>query len=74
MSITAEQVREAFHQLPENEQKQLAQEFWEQTEDDELQLTEEQKDVIRAEIAEHRRDPSTAISREELMAKMRAML
>ena len=34
MSIAAQQVCEAFLQLPESEQKQLAQEFWEQTDED----------------------------------------
>ena len=69
--LTKEQVLEAaFELLPEEREdlrEQLAQE-------DGFQLTEEQKEIIRAEIEAHRRDPSTAISREELMTKMRAML
>jgi len=39
-----------------------------------LELSEEHKQIILAEIEAHHRDPSTAITREELMAKMRAAL
>jgi len=39
-----------------------------------LELSEEHKQIILAEIEAHRRDPSTAITREELMARMRAAL
>jgi len=39
-----------------------------------LELSEEQKQIILAEIEAHRCDPSTAITREGLIAKMRAAL
>jgi len=41
---------------------------------DEIELSEEHKQIILTEIEAHRRNPSTATSREELMAKMRAAL
>lgn len=73
MSIAAEQIRQAFHQLPEVERKQLAQEFWEQTET-EFQLTDEQKQIVLDELDAHRRDPSTSITWPELRARLEAQL
>lgn len=69
MSMTAEHVREAFHQLPATEQKQLAQEFWEATES-EFQLTEEQKQVILDELEAYKRNPEDVITWDELKAEL----
>ncbi len=69
MNTAAQQVRELFFQLPEDERGQLLQEL--QSEGG-FELSEKEKNEIRRRIEEHRRDPSTAISREELMAKMLA--
>ncbi len=69
--LTKEQVLEAAFELLPEEREDLRERL---AQDEGLQLTEEQKEIIRAEIEAHRRDPSTAISREELMTKMRAML
>lgn len=71
MSIAAEQIREAFPQLPEGEQKQLAQEFWEQTEFG-FRLTAEQKQIVLDELEAHRRAPSTAITWAALRARLEA--
>lgn len=70
--LTKEQVVEAVLELPEDERAEVAERIYQWAYP--LDLTEEQKNLIRAEIEAHRRDPSTAISREQLMAKMRAQL
>ncbi len=70
--LTKDQVIEAAFELLPEEREELRERIAQNG--DSFQLTEEQKEIIRAEIEAHRLDPSTAISREELMSKMRAML
>lgn len=70
--LTKDQIVEAVFELPEAQQAELVEQIRERAYP--LNLTEEQKNLIRLEIEAHRRDPSTSISREELMTKMRAML
>ena len=70
--LTKDQIVEAVSELPEEEQAELVEQIRERAYP--LNLTEEQKNIIRAEIEAHHRDPSSSISREEMMAKMRAML
>lgn len=70
MSTAAEQVRDAFYRLPIEERTQLAQEFWEHK--DNFELTDEQKEIVLAELAEHDRDPNGGISWDELKAELQA--
>ena len=70
--LTKEQAIEAVFELPEAELAEAVERIYERAHP--LHLTQEQKNIIEAEIEAHDRDPSTAITREELMAKMRAKL
>lgn len=70
--LTKDQIVEAVFELPEAQQTEIVEQIRERAYP--LNLTEEQKNIIRAEIEAHRRAPSTSITREEVMAKMRAML
>lgn len=70
--LTKDQVIEAAFELLPEEREEVLQRIAENGAG--FHLTEEQKDLIRAEIEAHRRDPSTSISREELMANLRARL
>lgn len=67
MSIAAQQVREAFYQLPEDERAQLAREF---SEDDHFEISEEVKERVLAEVEAARLNPDEGISWEELKTKL----
>ena len=70
--LTKDQVVEAVFELPEVERAEVAERINQGAYP--LELSEEHKQIIRDEIEAHRRDPSTAISRDELMSKLRAAL
>ena len=65
--LTKDQVLEAVWELPEDAREEVVAQLTSS-----LQLPKEHKQIIRDEIEAHRRDPSTAISRDQLMAKMQA--
>ncbi len=71
--LTKDQVFEAAMELDSAELAEVLERIEEERAAP-LELSEEHKQIILAEIEAHRRDPSTAITREELMAKMRARL
>ena len=71
--LTKEQVLEAAFELDEQEREEVIARLKEERAVS-PQLSEEHKQIIRDEIAAHRRDPSTSVSRDEVMAKMRAAL
>ncbi len=71
--LTKDQVFEAVMELEHSEREEVLERV-EQQRAFSLELSEEQKGIIRDEIEAHRRDPSTAVSRDELMTKMRAAL
>ncbi len=65
--LTKNQVLEAAFELSPEEREEVAERIFH----GEYELTEEQMNETRRRIIEHQRDPSTAISREELMASLR---
>jgi len=71
--LTKDQAFEAVMELPEPEREEVIERV-QAAHAAPLELSEEHKQIIRDEIEAHRRDPSTAITRDELMAKMRAAL
>jgi putative addiction module component (TIGR02574 family) len=71
--LTKEQAFEAVMELPEPEREEVIERAL-AAHAAPLEPSEEHKQIIRDEIEAHRRDPSTAITRDELMAKMRAAL
>ncbi len=73
LRLTKDQVFEAALELHPAERAEVLERLNEERAAP-LKLSDEHKQIILAEIEAHRRDPSTAISRDELMAKMRAAL
>lgn len=65
--LTKEQVVEAAFELLSEEREEVAVRIH----GDDFELTEEQKNETLRRIADDRRDPSTSISRDELMAQLR---
>jgi putative addiction module component (TIGR02574 family) len=78
--MTLEQLEAAALNLPIQERIRLAQELWDsilseaEAEPDLLPLTEEQIREIERRLAEHERDPSSAIPWEEAHARLRSRL
>ncbi len=78
--MTLEQLEAAALNLPIQERIRLAQELWEsilpeaEAEPDLLPLTEEQIREIERRLADHERDPSSAIPWEEARARLRSRL
>lgn len=71
--LTKNQVFEAVMELPADERAEILERIEAENSTD-FEPSEEQKELIRAEVEAHRRDPSTSISREELMSRLRASL
>lgn len=63
---------EAIKALSVSERVRLVQEIWDsiQPTAEQLPLTEEQKAVIDERLAEHRRDPSSAVDWEDVKARL----
>ena len=63
---------EAIKRLPVRERVQLAQEIWEslQLTAEELPLTEEQVELIRQRLDEHRRNPEAALPWSEVKKRL----
>jgi putative addiction module component (TIGR02574 family) len=62
--------------LSVRERVRLVQDIWDsiQPTAEELPLTDEQKEIIDERLAEHRRDPSTAVPWEEVRERLRSKL
>ena len=60
--------------LPEDERRELVEEVFESLPDEsaDFVLTEEQKAELDRRLEEHRRDPSSAIPAEEVIAALRS--
>lgn len=71
MSIAAEQVRELFFQLPKTERGQLLQEL---RSEGNFELSEEEKDELRAIVADSEANPGVGVSWEELRAELQAQV
>lgn len=71
MSTAAEQVRELFFQLPETERGQLLQELHSE---DRFELSEAEKDELRAIVADSEANPGVGVSWEELRAELQAQV
>jgi putative addiction module component (TIGR02574 family) len=67
-------LRDQAMQLPPEERLKLAYDLLESVPeaDDDFELTDEQKAEIERRMAEHERDPSSAIPLEEFMARLRS--
>ena len=67
-------LRDQAMQLPPEERLELAYDLLESVPeaDDDFELTDEQKAEIERRMAEHERDPSSAIPLEEFMARLRS--
>lgn len=67
-------LRDQAMQLPPEERLELGYDLIESVPeaDDNFELTEEQKAEIERRMAEHERDPSSAIPLEEFMARLRS--
>ena len=70
--LTKAQVIEAIFDLPAREQAEVIEEIRERIYP--LNLTEERKNIIRAEIAAHDADPSSSISWDDLKAELQSQL
>lgn len=66
--LTKDQVVEAAFELLPEEREEVIERI---AESGNFELSEEQKNETRRRIADHRRDPSTALTRETLMASLR---
>ena len=66
-------LRDQAMQLPPDERLELAYDLLESVPDagEDLELTDEQKAEIERRMAEHERDPSSAIPLEQFMARLR---
>lgn len=71
MSIAAEQVRELFFQLPKVERGQLLQEL---RSEGNFELSEDEKDELRAIIADSEANPGVGVSWQELRAELQAQI
>ena len=71
--LTKEQIVEAVMELDEDQRAEVIERV-EARLHPLPQLSEEHKQIIRDEIAEHQHEPSIAISRDEIMARMQAAL
>lgn len=59
--------------LPKDERLELGQELWDSLiDDDDWMPTKEQLAEARRRLEEHRRDPSTAIPAEEVLARLQS--
>jgi len=67
-------LRDQVMQLPAEERLELGYDLLESVPDagDDFELTDEQKAEIERRMAEHERDPSSAIPLEEFMARLRS--
>jgi len=76
--MTIEQLEAEAMNLPVRERIRLAQDLWEsiipeaEADPDLLPLTEEQVAELERRLAEHERDPSSAVPWEEVRARLRA--
>ena len=72
MLLTVDQVVEAAFELSPEDRREIWERIAEQ--DKPLHLTEEQKAIILAELAEHDRDPDGGTSWKDLKAELQAQV
>jgi putative addiction module component (TIGR02574 family) len=67
-------LRDQVMQLPVEERVKLADDIWESipVSVDDFELTPEQRQEIERRMAEHERDPSSALTLEQFEARLRA--
>lgn len=71
MSIAAEQIRELFFQLPVTERGQLLQEL---RSEGNFELFEDEKDELRAIVADSEDNPGVGVSWQELRAELQSQI
>lgn len=71
MSTAAQQVRELFFQLPEDERGQLLQEL---RSEGNFELSEDEKDELRAIVADSEANPGVGVSWQELRAELQSQI
>jgi len=70
--LTKEQVVEAVFELPEAERAEAVERIYARAYP--LHLTQEQKNIIEAEIEAHDRDPQGGVSWDELKAQLKGQI
>jgi hypothetical protein len=73
MSTAALEILDAVRKLDESAQREIAHEILVRLGDESPVLSEEQKDILRAEIAAHRANPESSSTWQEVRARILAV-